>query len=227
MGDFRIPSIDLELEDGSRIADLRYTGFEVKKGKYSLEGLPAFFGDEEQAETLVLFLEDTAAQVGVELYYGVFEQCDLITRAARITNRGGHPVRLRRATSLCPTRTPLRQGVQSVGSVRGTSSHQHNPFVVLCDHDANEDYGLCYGAAMVYSGNFEAAVERSQFESSRLVMGIHPYHFCWTLEPGQAFTAPEAAMGSTPTTSAGPLTRVSRLPPRKRPWSVRPAVWPG
>ena len=69
VGDFRIPSIDLELEDGSRIADLRYTGFEVKKGKYSLEGLPAFFGDEEQAETLVLFLEDTAAQVGVELYY--------------------------------------------------------------------------------------------------------------------------------------------------------------
>lgn len=216
VGDFRIPSIDLELEDGSRIADLRYTGFEVKKGKYSLEGLPAFFGDEEQAETLVLFLEDTAAQVGVELYYGVFEQCDLITRAARITNRGSHPVRLRRATSLCldfqradldlitfdgghviercPTRTPLRQGVQSVGSVRGTSSHQHNPFVVLCDHDANEDYGLCYGAAMVYSGNFEAAVERSQFESSRLVMGINPYHFCWPLNPGESFTTPEAAL---------------------------------
>ena len=29
-------------------------------------------------------------------------------------------------------------------------------------------------------------------------MGINPYHFCWTLEPGTSFTAPEAALICSP-----------------------------
>ena len=219
-GDFRLPSLELELADGSHVADLRYTGFERRVGKYTLEGLPAFYGGENEAETLVIFLEDKTAYVGVELYYGVFAQYDLITRAVRIVNRGKNPVRLRRAASLCldfqradldlitfdgrhvmervPHRAPLRHGVQAVGSVRGMSSHQHNPFVVLCDQDAGETHGLCYGAMLLYSGNFEAAAERSQFEDSRLVMGLHPFHFSWTLDGGGSFTAPEAAMVCSP-----------------------------
>ena len=213
-GDFRLPSLELELPDGSHVADLRWVGSEVREGKYALEGLPAFFGP--GGETLVLFLEDKTAGVEVELYYGVYEEYDLITRAARIVNRGREPVALCRAASLCLdfqradldlitfdgrhamerglSRAPLRPGVQSVGSVRGTSSHQHNPFLILCDRDAGEEHGLCFGAMLLYSGNFEGAVERGQFEDSRLVMGIHPYHFRYTLQPGQSFTTPEAAM---------------------------------
>ena len=95
-------------------------------------------------------------------------------------------------------RAPLRQGVQSVESVRGTSSHHHNPFVILCEHSANEDCGVCYGAMLVYSGSFLAAAERTQLEHNRLLLGINPYHFCWTLEPGQSFTAPEAALVCSP-----------------------------
>lgn len=215
-GDFRIPSLELELADGSWVADFRYTGFEIRPGKYTLEGLPAFFGSPEEAQTLVIFLEDRTSQMAVELYYGVFEDCDLITRAVRVVNRGSQTVRLRQAASVCLdfpradldlitfdgrhgmerclNRAPLRPGLQSVGSIRGTSSHQHNPFVVLCGHDTGEDYGLCYGVTLLYSGNFQAVAERSQFESSRLVMGIHPFHFCYCLAPGEAFTAPEAAM---------------------------------
>ena len=216
VGDFRLPSIELELPNGSHTADLRYTGHRLQPGKYSLPELPAFYGVQGEAETLVISLEDAAAQVSVELYYGVFEAFDLITRAVRVINRGEETVRLCRCASLCLDflrsdmdmitfnghhlmercldRGPLRSGIQSVGSVRGASSHQHNPFVMLCDHDAGEDSGVCYGAMLLYSGNFEAAVECGQYESSRLIMGLHPYHFCWTLAPGEAFTAPEAAM---------------------------------
>jgi len=214
MGDFRLPSLDLELPNGSRSADLRYKSFRVEKGKYALEGLPAFRG--EEGETLIVVLEDAAAGVDVELYYGVLENYDVITRAVRLVNRGGHTVRVRQAASLCldfqrgdldlitfdgkhvlerrPNRAPLLPGVRSAGSVRGNSSHQHNPFVILCEHDAGEDHGLCYGAALLYSGNFQAAAERSQFENVRLTLGIHPWHFCWTLAPGESFTAPEAAL---------------------------------
>lgn len=220
VGDFRLPSIEMELPNGSHTADLRYEGFRLEKGKYALEGLPAFYSEKEEAETLVIFLKDAAAQIAVELYYGIFESFDLITRAVRVVNQGIETVRLCQCASLCLDffrsdldmitfnghhlmercldRGALRPGIQSVGSVRGTSSHQHNPFVILCDRDADEDFGVCYGAMLLYSGNFEAAVECSQYENSRLIMGIHPYHFCWTLEPGGAFTAPEAAMVCSP-----------------------------
>ncbi len=220
VGDFRLPSLELELPSGSHSADLRYAGCELRQGKYTLEGLPAFRGTSEDAETLVLFLEDRAAQITVELCYGVLERYDLITRAVRVVNRGNQVVRLLQCASLCldflradldlitfngchlmeraPSRAPLRTGVQGVGSVRGASSHQHNPFVILCDRDANEDYGLCYGAALLYSGNFQAEAELSQYDNTRLVMGINPCHFCWTLEPGESFTAPEAALICSP-----------------------------
>ena len=54
-GDFRLPSLELELPDGSHVTELRYTGFRRVEGKYVIEGLPAFFGD--GGETLVLLLE--------------------------------------------------------------------------------------------------------------------------------------------------------------------------
>ena len=69
---------------------------------------------------------------------------------------------------------------------------------MLCEPGADEEHGTCYGAALLYSGNFEASVERCQFEDARLTLGIHPYHFCWTLEAGQAFTTPEAALLCSP-----------------------------
>ena len=219
VGDFRLPSLEFEPQDGSHMADLRYVNYQLRPGKYSLEGLPAFWGDQGW-ETLVVCLEDPSTHMQVELYYGVLEERDLITRAVRVVNRGNSTVRLHRCASLCldlqrgdfdlitfdgchaqernPHRAPLRHGVQSVESVRGTSSHHHNPFVVLCDQGATEDYGLCYGAALLYSGNFLAAVERTHLEHNRLVLGINPYHFCWTLSPGEAFTAPEAAMVCSP-----------------------------
>ncbi len=220
VGDFRLPAIELELANGSHTADLRYEGFRMEKGKYTLEGLPGFYSTEDEAETLVIILKDMAAQVMLELYYSVFEIYDLITRTVRVVNQGTEDIRICRCASLCLDylrsdmdlltfnahnlmercldRGPLRPGIQSVGSVRGISSHQHNPFVILCDHDADEETGICYGAMFLYSGNFELAVECSQYENSRLVMGIHPYHFCWTLSPGQAFTAPEAAIVCSP-----------------------------
>ena len=89
---------------------------------------------------------------------------------------------------------PLTQGVHTVGSVRGTSSNQQNPFVVLCDHETTEDAGRCWGVALVYSGSFQANTEYTQFHETRLTLGINPFHFRWTLQPGESFTTPEAAM---------------------------------
>ena len=218
VGDYRLSGAEVEQSDGSLLLDLRYADHEICPEKYALEGLPAFHG--QGWETLRVVLRDPSSGVEVELLYGVCEEDDLITRAARLTNRGSGPVKLHQAMSLCLDltradldlitfdgghvrernldRAPLRPGVQGVGSVRGTSSHQHNPFVILCEHDAGEDHGLCYGAALLYSGNFIAQAERSQFADTRLVMGVHPHHFLWTLGPGETFTTPEAALVCSP-----------------------------
>ena len=101
VGDYRLPSIELELPSGSRTADLRYVKGEARRGKYHLDGLPAFYGGEEEWETLSVVLRDEAAQVEVELLYGVLEKYDLITRAVRVKNVGNETVRLCRCASLC------------------------------------------------------------------------------------------------------------------------------
>lgn len=245
MGDFRLPSLELERPDGSRAASLRYKSYRVEQGKYALEGLPAFWG--EAGESLIVTLEDAAAGVDVELYYGVLEDYDVITRAMRLVNRGTETVKVRQAASLCldvlgadwdlitfdgkhvlerrPNRAPLTPGVRSVGSLRGASSHQHNPFVILCEHGAGEDQGLCLAACLLYSGSFLAAAERSQFEDTRLTLGIHPGQFCWVLEPGEHFTTPEAALccsrqGLTPLTHR--LHRAIRERLIRDPWAGEP-----
>ena len=35
-------------------------------------------------------------------------------------------------------------GVHSIGSSRGASSHQYNPFAVVCEKDCGEDRGWCW-----------------------------------------------------------------------------------
>ncbi len=215
-GDYRIQGIEAEHEDGSHVLQLKYDSHEIRKGKYAMAGLPAMFAGEDEAETLEIILKDELSGLCVKLLYGVLWDCDIITRTVEVTNRGERNVTLRRVMSAeldfpkrpmdmvhfygrhsmerLTERQPLHHGIQSVESKRGISSHHHNPAVIFCDHTATEDYGECFGIAFVYSGNFICQAELDQVDQTRVVMGIHPYQFAWTLKPGESFTAPEAAM---------------------------------
>ena len=215
-GDYRIQGIEAEHEDGSRILQLKYDSYQIRKGKYALAGMPAMFAGEDEAETLEITLKDELSGVCVKLLYGVIWDCDIITRAVEVVNRGKASVTLRRVMSAeldfprrpmdmihfygrhsmerLTERQPLRHGIQSVESKRGISSHHHNPAVIFCDRTATEDYGECFGITFVYSGNFICQAELDQVEQTRVVMGIHPYQFAWTLKPGESFVSPEAAM---------------------------------
>ena len=168
----------------------------------------------EGVETLSVFLKDAGGLV-VKLRYSVYEAEDLITRTAVYTNAGTQPLTLHKATSLSvdfapdalelitlngtwaaertPERAALRCGIQSIGSMRGIPGHAHNPAVALCHADTTETTGSAWGFALVYSGNYLIEAERAD-AGERLVMGIHPYHFHWTLAPGESFAAPEATM---------------------------------
>ena len=217
MGDFRESALQLVNTDGSFDVQLKYVSYEIYKGKKKLEGLPASYGTEEEVETLAIHLEDEITKVAVSLYYSVFEQLDTITRNAIITNNGKGDVYIEKAMSCCIDfinrsdfhymtfygkhtlerqieRTPIRHGKVSVESVRGCSSHQQNPFVILCDEDANELRGECYGFSFVYSGNFKATVEVDQINQTRFVMGIHDTGFRYLLQQNEYFVTPEVMM---------------------------------
>lgn len=215
--DFRKPSYQIQLENGSTITDLRYQSHLIYKGKKPLEGLPATFVEkEEEAETLEITMVDELIGLQVVLSYSVFEHFNVITRSVKIINDGEQSLKLLNVQSLCVDfreadfdflhlhgahvrerhieRQPLRHGIQSIESSRGSSSHQHNPFIALLRKETTEDKGEVYGFNFVYSGNFLAQAEVDQFSCTRVTMGINPFDFSWKLEPGEAFQAPEAVM---------------------------------
>ncbi len=215
-GDFRLCCLAVRDEAGALGAEFIYDSHRVEKGKYALEGLPAAHDEEDEAETLVILLKDPVSGLELELLYGVFARQDIITRAARLRNAGTGSLRLEKVASVCldlpfgqwdvihfhgrhamerqMQRNPLANSIQTISSTRGSSSHHHNPFVILCDHQANEDTGLCYGVMPVYSGSFRTDIELDQTGLARLVTGIHDQNFNWLLEPGAVFTAPEVLL---------------------------------
>lgn len=213
-GDFRITGLHVKNQDGSKGCELRFQKAVVEEGKYTLEGLPAVYAD--KAKTLKVFMKDPYFGMEVELLYGVLEELDVITRAVKITNMSQSPVFLEKAASLSLDwndadfdwitfygrhnkertfqRANVSHGIQSIGSVRGNSSHHYNPFSILCGKDTTEEYGECYAFSMLYSGEFQMEVEKDQINLTRMVCGIHPDNFTWVLEAGDTFTTPEVMM---------------------------------
>ncbi len=215
-GGFRVPALSVENAGGSRALALRFREYRIQKGKYRIEGLPSVYTGEDEAETLEIVLQDSVSQIEVLLRYGVLPQKDIITRSVTVKNGGDRRIMLRRVHSLCldipygewewvhfhgrhtmerqAERLPVMHGVQQSGSGRGLSSHQQNPSVLLCEKGCTEDSGFCIGAALMYSGGFQTQIERDQLDQVRLVMGIDPGTFCWALEPGESFHAPEVIL---------------------------------
>lgn len=221
VGDFRISAISVTHEDGSNALDLRVREYQIKKGKYEIPGLPAVYAKEDEAETLEITLKDTATEAEVILKYGVFEKEDVITRSVVVKNSGKTPIVINKVHSMCldipygdwewmhfygrhtmerqAERVPVLHGISESSSSRGTSSHHQNPAVLLCEKDCTETNGHCIGAALMYSGGFQAQVEKDQLEQIRLVMGIHPDTFEWILEAGEAFYTPEVILSCSTT----------------------------
>lgn len=217
-GDFRISSIELVNSDGSYAFEGRVKSWEIKDGKYRLEQLPTSFAREsDHVQTLEIVLEDPITKVQVTLLYSVFEEADVITRAAKITNAGTGTIHLKKFMSACVDylngrhfdvisffghygqerqveRQHLTHHIHNIQSVRGASSHQQNPFVILCDKETTEDFGDCYAFALLYSGNFLAQVELDQYDQTRFLMGINNQQFDFALNEGESFEAPEMLM---------------------------------
>ena len=164
-------------------------------------------------------LVDPLTTVRIELSYTLFSSRPVLTRTARFINDGHAEVFLDQAMSACldlpdseyewrqfsgawgrerhlKTRT-LEQGITSIGSIRGNSSAQQNPFVILARPGTDDRQGEAIGCAFVYSGNFLIQAEVDTFDTTRLLVGIHPQGFRWKLRPGSSFQTPEVVFAYT------------------------------
>ncbi len=241
VGDFRtVPLRAVRADEKGKFCAsfFKFVGAETASGKLPIEGMPSF---DRQCETLTVTLADDFG-TQVKLIYNVYEDCDLITRHAEIINAGQGDVTLEKAASVCldfeaksldlmtfngewaqeraPERLPLRYGVQSIGSARGISGHEHNPSIVLCSPDADEDSGTAYGFALVYSGSFLIEVQKNR-NSVRLCAGINPDGFKWILKRNEKFVTPELAM----ICSNSGLGRMSRMFHKAIREHLIPAPW--
>ena len=204
-GDFRESPMAL----GGVSADPKYHSHEIFDGIVPMEqGLPQAQGD---GQTLCI----TMTQPGLELklYYTAFPTA--LTRRTVIRNTGDTPITVTKLMSFCLDlpgsyhMTTFDGGwIREMGkhtvpvtlnrvvneSTTGSSSNRHNPGFLLSQPDATEDHGRVYGLNLVYSGNHYGSAQQSIQNLTRVMQGISPDNFLWTLASGDSFETPEAVL---------------------------------
>ena len=213
-GDFREPMCHFRLNDGSRITDFKYKSHQILSKKPLFKGLPEV--RTEQVETLVISMFDEINKLKIDLYYSVLVEEDIITRRAIIINKSEKEITIEKALSMnldlnnkdyCLTTfdgawikerqlntQKINPGIIKIDSKKGVSSSDHNPFIILNTDKTTEQSGDCYGFSLVYSGSFEAIVERNPFSMIRIQMGINSFDFFWQLKPSEEFVTPEVCL---------------------------------
>ncbi len=216
-GDYRLAALSIKDSMGRTTTDIRYLDHKIYDGKPKLKGLPATYcNDDSEAQTLELIAIDKFTGAKVTLYYTAFANYSVVTESVKVENTGKETFEIEKVASCCVNfpsmdynminlsgvwsrerrviTRHLAHGIQSVASKRGSSSHNHNPFVALVDDKGGEDFGDAFGFNLVYSGNFSADIETDYLDCTRLVMGINPIDFTWVVEPGDEFQSPEVVM---------------------------------
>ncbi len=213
-GDFRISALSVKNSNGDSVTDIRYKSHKIYGGKPQIPSMPSSYANcDSEAQTLEIETVDAVTGLCVTLVYTVFEKHPVMTKSVKIENCSDSAMIIERVYSSCndfPTMDyklislwgshnnerniesrALAHGVQGVESKRGVSSHNQNPFVALAKADSTEEMGDVYGFNLVYSGNFSALAECDHNCSTRLIMGINPTDFEWSLASGETFYAPE------------------------------------
>ncbi|HEY9574015.1 MAG TPA: alpha-galactosidase [Lachnospiraceae bacterium] len=216
-GDYRNVAFLVKDKDGVFGCHLKYDSYEVD-ADLDFALLPHIhnFEGREDIESLKIRLKDKSLNLYVDLYYHVLPYLDVIARSVVVTNAGEDQVFIEKIASgqldflagdfdllhfhgrHCKERQTERIALtyagQSIGSLRGTSSHQENPFLILADRECNEEQGDCYGLHLLYSGNFHMQADKDQYAQTRLLAGIHEEMFSYRLDSGETFISPQLAI---------------------------------
>jgi alpha-galactosidase len=216
-GWYGVPAVGIRDKCGDEVVDLRIRSAESFPGKPALPGLPATYTEkDEEADSLLILLSDAVSGLNVSALYTVFSESGVVTRSLLLENAGSEPVTV---TSLLSAsvplwrgdldavhlngawarerrvlRTPVGPGDFRISSARGASGHEENPFLALCERNADEFSGSVWSVSLVYSGSFQAFCHTDIFGHPRLSVGMNPEVFSWYLTPGEKLSSPEAVL---------------------------------
>jgi alpha-galactosidase len=173
-------------------------------------------GHRVDEDRLVVTQRDDFAEIELELHYRVIADLDLIERRAVVRNVGARPVVVENLASgqLHIPATGLRftnvhghwnaeqqqfQQQVSYGKIliemrRGTSTHHHNPYLIL-DRSAGEHHGEVWFAALNYGGNIKGVVEQTQYGGTLAQLGLNDFDFAWPLAPEEELASPTMVIG--------------------------------
>lgn len=215
--DLHTPMYQIENKDGNYISHLIYKNYKITNGTYTINGMPSLMANGKNAETLELILEDNITGLEVVLSYVVFEEYNIIARNAKICNKskekmivksaysGGLSIKGRSydviyfgggyAREREFTKTAICEGMNlNISATTGTSSHDINPFVMISEKNATEDFGEVYSMSLIYSGNHSTKVVCDRYNNIRMMQGINPLSFNWNLENEEYFETPQSVI---------------------------------
>ena len=188
--------LQVRFADGTRDLELNFTGHRIE-------------GDE-----LTLAFADSHFPLEVESHYRVRAGSPAIERYLTLRHTGeGDPllvVRADSATWILPTladyrlthtygqwsaegqlqRSPLTYGTTVLGTSRGVTSHEANPWAMVDDGNATEEHGAVYGAALAWSGSWQLVAQRLPSDRVLLSPGAGHAPDSQLLEPGAELKTP-------------------------------------
>ena len=212
--DKRYAPLVVRRPNGSFETDWRYVSHRIYRGVPAYDALP--HARTGEAETVQFLLKERDTEVYAHYYLTLYEDKDILLKSFAVENRTDAPVDLLRAMSmqLDLTSTDYRvvhfrgrwvkerdycenallDGVQEIGSNRGRSSHEENPFVFLKSTHATATEGEVIGFNLIYSGNFSWRVETDAWGCPHITYGMGAEDFCWRLAAGDTFFTPQAVI---------------------------------
>lgn len=213
-GDYRSAAFEVTYSDGSNNSQCHYVDYEIVKGVMPIPDMPYCHGGLVEAETLKILLEDKISHLKIYLYYTIYENYPIIVRKTKIENHSNKIIKINNIKSMSldfaesdfdliqlpgtwgrerqVVREKVNFGIKKLGSIRGTSSHNQNPFLILCDPNTTEDIGRAISVSLIYSGNHEMIIQKDSYTQLRVQSGINSEMFEWELASGDSFYTPEA-----------------------------------
>lgn len=215
--DLKTPAFSAELAGGSSVNVLKVRDINTFDGVYEPNGLPHILQNGSAAQTVLITLADDATELEAVLAYTVFNEYDVVIRSAKLINRSGSSITLDSAYSSClelntderdviyfpgtwareryMERAHIRRGEKlDFSNARGGSGHNMNPFAIICERNTDEERGEAFGFSLIYSGNHSTFIESDADLNLRIMQGINPFGFRWTLAPGECFETPQSVI---------------------------------
>ena len=211
-GDFRESPLEIESDEGTT-TDFLFEGYEIAEGSVTIgNGLPSAYGEDE---TLIIHMKDAGRSLRLDLIYGVSVEDNTITRRAVLMN-DGEDITIRKimnfsmdiaeedlvmmtfnggwSNEVHRTDRSVEKGRMVSSSSTGFSSSRANPGFILRKQNTDEDHGRAWGFNQIYTGNHYASVSCDEHQNVRVMCGINPERFSWTLRKGESFFTPQTFM---------------------------------